>query len=96
MYSDSIRCADFEPGCSFLTPYLIGHGITDSSVREGREARLQPKAPNRDSLWFMFESGFSVRVAKPAAHSPLLDVDKWPQRSYNVTKYFQEGNPEPC
>jgi len=67
----------FEPGCTYLTPLLSGHGIaTDSLNRVLDLPDDAAEAPNRipdTSLWFMFESALPMRLTRWAVETELLD-----------------------
>lgn len=69
----------FEPGCTYLTPLLTGHGIaTDSLDRHLDLPDDVADAPNRipdTSLWFMFESALPLRLTRWALETDILDRD---------------------
>ncbi len=50
----------FQPGCSFITPPLTGHGVSGRAVEHSRSldeaAADRPIQLGTDSLWFQFES----------------------------------------
>jgi homogentisate 1,2-dioxygenase len=67
----------FEPGCTYLTPLLTGHGIsTESLDRVLDQSDETADPPNRipnTSLWFMFESALPMRLTRWAMETDIRD-----------------------
>jgi homogentisate 1,2-dioxygenase len=67
----------FEPGCTYLTPLLTGHGISTDSLdhvldQSDEEADPPNRIPNT-SLWFMFESALPMRLTRWAMETDIRD-----------------------
>jgi homogentisate 1,2-dioxygenase len=69
----------YEPGCCFVTPVLIGHGIATSSYEHilamPDEAAEKPHRIPDSSLWIMFESALPFRLTQWAEETEHRDRD---------------------
>jgi homogentisate 1,2-dioxygenase len=67
----------FEPGCTYLTPLLTGHGIATDSLDKvldlSDDAADPPNRIPNTSLWFMFESSLPMRLTRWATETDILD-----------------------
>lgn len=68
----------YEPGCTYLTPLLTGHGIsTESLDRVLDQSDELANVPNRipdASLWFMFESALPMKLTRWATETDIRDT----------------------
>ena len=69
----------YDPGCTFLTPLLTGHGVstaTYDAVFDMPEEKAEgPVRLPDDSVWIMFESALPFRPTAWAKGTPLVDRD---------------------
>ena len=69
--------AGYEPGCTFVSPLLTGHGVTTATydaIASLPDDHVDP--PRRipdESLWAMFESALEFRSTAWARETPLVD-----------------------
>lgn len=69
----------YDPGCTFLTPLLTGHGVStatyDAVFDTSEEKAEGPVRLPDESIWIMFESALPFRLSAWAKGTPLVDRD---------------------
>lgn len=69
----------YDPGVTFLTPLLTGHGIStksyDAVLAQPDDIAEKPRRIPDESLWIMFESALPFRPTAWARQSDLVDKD---------------------
>jgi homogentisate 1,2-dioxygenase len=70
--------AGYEPGCTFVSPLLTGHGVTtatyDAVAALPDDHEDPPRRIPDESLWAMFESSLEFRSTAWARETPLVDA----------------------
>jgi homogentisate 1,2-dioxygenase len=65
----------FIPGASSLHSCMSGHGPEAEVFEKASNADLKPMFVGKDSLAFMFETCFMMKLTKTALNDPLQDHD---------------------
>ncbi len=69
----------YDPGVTFLTPLLTGHGIStksyDTVLSTPDELAEKPRRIPDESLWIMFESALQFRLSRWARETDRRDPD---------------------
>jgi len=65
----------FGPGASSLHSCMTGHGPEAEVFEKASTANLQPSKTPQDSLAFMFETCYMLKMTDYAMHDARLDKD---------------------
>jgi len=81
----------FVPGCFFLTPSLVPHGVVAASVERhlAEAAAESPRRSSESSLWFQFETALPF-VPTPWARDAAHRIADWPLVWGAYRKHFRE------
>jgi homogentisate 1,2-dioxygenase len=76
---DPAPAGGYDPGITFLTPLLTGHGIStksyDAVLSQPDDVAEKPRRIPDESLWVMFESALQFRLSQWARETELRDPD---------------------